>query len=122
MQNLADLRKDYTKATLDVSSVLENPIEQFKKWFDEAAQAEVPEPNAMILATVNQAGNPISSNPTVPFPNAPSPDPRSTLHPQEPPAAAASSSQSTATLCCHQPAARAEPSASLAHAQRHRQK
>jgi pyridoxamine 5'-phosphate oxidase len=60
MQNLADLRKDYTKASLDISSVASHPIEQFNKWFQEAMQAEVPEPNAMVLATVNSDGNPTS--------------------------------------------------------------
>ena len=58
MQQLADLRKEYTKASLDVSNVSVNPIEQFNKWFQEAMQAEVPEPNAMILSTVNADGRP----------------------------------------------------------------
>ncbi len=58
MQNLANIRKDYSKATLDVSSVDQNPIIQFEKWFGEALQAEVMEPNAMNLATVNEHGKP----------------------------------------------------------------
>jgi pyridoxamine 5'-phosphate oxidase len=60
MQSIADIRKDYSKASLDVSNVLNNPIQQFQKWFDEAITAEVPEPNAMNLATVNQDGRPSS--------------------------------------------------------------
>jgi pyridoxamine 5'-phosphate oxidase len=60
MQSIADLRKDYTRATLDVNSVLQNPVEQFQKWFDEALQSGVTEPNAMNLSTVNKDGRPSS--------------------------------------------------------------
>jgi len=60
MQNLANIRKDYRKATLDASSVEENPIKQFDKWFSEALESEVLEPNAMNLATVNEHGSPSS--------------------------------------------------------------
>ena len=58
MQNLANIRKDYRKATLDVSSVNAHPVKQFEQWFQEALQAEVMEPNAMHLATVNDQGKP----------------------------------------------------------------
>ena len=60
MQNIANIRKDYRKATLDVSSVEPDPITQFERWFGEALQAEVNEPNAMNLATVNENGRPSS--------------------------------------------------------------
>ncbi len=60
MQPIADIRKDYTKASLDVKNVSEDPIVQFEKWFKEALAAEVPEPNAMNLATVNRDGRPSS--------------------------------------------------------------
>jgi pyridoxamine 5'-phosphate oxidase len=58
MQNLADLRKDYARASLDISTVAGNPFKQFEQWFDEAQQAQVLEPNAMTLATVNEFGRP----------------------------------------------------------------
>ena len=58
MQNLPNIRKDYRKATLDVSSVDQNPVKQFEKWFGEALNAEVTEPNAMNLATVDPHGKP----------------------------------------------------------------
>lgn len=58
MQAIADLRKEYTRASLDVSSVDAHPVQQFEKWFTEALQAQVPEPNAMTLATVNANGRP----------------------------------------------------------------
>jgi pyridoxamine 5'-phosphate oxidase len=58
MENLANIRKDYSKATLDGSSIEENPVSQFEKWFAEALKAKVPEPNAMNLSTVNEKGKP----------------------------------------------------------------
>jgi pyridoxamine 5'-phosphate oxidase len=60
MQNLAELRKEYTLATLDESSVHKDPIEQFRQWFREAYDAELPEPTAMNLATVTPRGTPTS--------------------------------------------------------------
>jgi pyridoxamine 5'-phosphate oxidase len=60
MQNISDLRKEYSRATLDTSNVLADPIKQFEKWFNEAVQAGITEPNAMHLATVNESGNPSS--------------------------------------------------------------
>jgi pyridoxamine 5'-phosphate oxidase len=60
MQNISDLRKEYSRATLDTSNVLSDPIKQFEKWFDEAVQAGISEPNAMHLATVNEQGKPSS--------------------------------------------------------------
>ena len=60
MHNIANIRKDYRKATLDVASVDKDPLKQFEKWFAEALKAEVMEPNAMNLATVNEAGKPSS--------------------------------------------------------------
>jgi pyridoxamine 5'-phosphate oxidase len=47
MISLSELRKEYSKETLEVSSVGKDPIHQFEKWFDEALRAEVLEPNAM---------------------------------------------------------------------------
>jgi pyridoxamine 5'-phosphate oxidase len=60
MQNIADLRKEYSRSSLDVSSIIKDPIKQFEKWFDEALKAGVTEPNAMHLATVNENGRPSS--------------------------------------------------------------
>ncbi|RNL52396.1 pyridoxamine 5'-phosphate oxidase [Pedobacter jejuensis] len=55
---LQNLRQDYKSATLDEADVDNNPINQFKKWFDNAVEAEVYEPNAMTLATADKAGKP----------------------------------------------------------------
>lgn len=60
MKALADIRKDYTKATLDSTSVDKNPIRQFEKWFDEAIKSEMTEPTAMNLATITSNGSPSS--------------------------------------------------------------
>jgi len=55
---VADLRKDYSQASLMESDVQDDPIAQFEKWFDEALRADVNEPNAMSLATVGADGKP----------------------------------------------------------------
>jgi pyridoxamine 5'-phosphate oxidase len=58
MHKLDKIRKEYSKASLDISNVLTNPIDQFNKWFGEAMEAEVLEPNAMSLATVGSENRP----------------------------------------------------------------
>ena len=50
--NIADLRKSYEKAELSETASDANPLKQFERWLDEAISGEVPEPNAMTLATV----------------------------------------------------------------------
>lgn len=60
MNDIASLRKEYSKAALDTHAVSQDPINQFTKWFNEAITAKVPEPNAMNLATVNENGRPAS--------------------------------------------------------------
>ncbi len=56
--NIADIRKEYTLEKLDISSVKPNPFEQFKDWLHEAMNAQILEPTAMHLATVNAEGKP----------------------------------------------------------------
>lgn len=60
MNDISTLRKDYQKAALDEKSAASEPIKQFTTWFNEAIAAQVPEPNAMNLATVNENGRPAS--------------------------------------------------------------
>jgi pyridoxamine 5'-phosphate oxidase len=55
---LADLRREYMRAELDEQSVASDPITQFRAWFDDALRAQLPEPNAMTLATVGDDGKP----------------------------------------------------------------
>lgn len=56
--SLADLRKDYTLEGLKETDAAPNPFQQFQKWFDQALLAQLPEPNAMTLATATQDGKP----------------------------------------------------------------
>ncbi|WP_151636622.1 pyridoxamine 5'-phosphate oxidase [Noviherbaspirillum aerium] len=58
--SIADLRKDYSRASLSEQDVFPNPIDQFSKWFAEALAAEVPEANAMSVSTVDANGRPSS--------------------------------------------------------------
>jgi len=53
-----NLREDYRASTLEIEDTKNNPLEQFEIWFDEALKAEVPEPNAMTLATATLDGIP----------------------------------------------------------------
>lgn len=55
---LADLRKDYTLQGLTETDADPNPLKQFQKWFDQALEAQLSEPNAMTLATATQDGKP----------------------------------------------------------------
>jgi len=50
--SIADLRKSYERAELNESASQADPLKQFEQWLNEAIAAEVPEPNAMTLATV----------------------------------------------------------------------
>jgi pyridoxamine 5'-phosphate oxidase len=54
--NLADMRQDYQQAELDESTLPPNPIDQFKRWFEETCKSGVIEPNAMSLATATASG------------------------------------------------------------------
>jgi pyridoxamine 5'-phosphate oxidase len=56
--SLNDLRRDYARTTLDVADVDPDPVAQFQRWFAEAMSAELPEPNAMTLATATTDGRP----------------------------------------------------------------
>jgi pyridoxamine 5'-phosphate oxidase len=56
--SLADLRQTYARGALNEADVDVDPIRQFEKWFAEAQAAEVPEPNAMSLATADANGRP----------------------------------------------------------------
>jgi pyridoxamine 5'-phosphate oxidase len=60
MNQLSDLRKDYTQASLDEGSVCKDPFQQFEIWLNEALKAQLPEPNAMVLSTVGLDGSPSS--------------------------------------------------------------
>ncbi len=56
--NLADMRRNYTRSGLSEESADPDPFKQFRQWFEQALQADLAEPNAMALATVNNKGQP----------------------------------------------------------------
>ena len=58
MKDIADLRKSYERAELDEAKSLADPLKQFEHWLEQALAAQVPEPNAMTLATVGADGRP----------------------------------------------------------------
>lgn len=51
-QSIADIRKEYSALSLKASEVDANPVDQFLTWFDMALNAEIMEPNAMTLSTI----------------------------------------------------------------------
>jgi len=52
MTHLANLRKSYERAELNEEASHADPLAQFEQWLKEAIAAEIPEPNAMTVATV----------------------------------------------------------------------
>ena len=56
--NLQNLRQDYRMASLSESDVAADPILQFQKWFSEAINAKLYEPNVMTFATADSDGKP----------------------------------------------------------------
>lgn len=58
MTTLADLRINYSRASLDEADAAPNPFAQFDRWFKEVLDARLPEPNKMTLATVGEGGRP----------------------------------------------------------------
>lgn len=57
-KDIASIRVDYSKKSLDIKDVNNDPLEQFIRWFKEALDAKVVEPNAMTLSTVNAENRP----------------------------------------------------------------
>ena len=55
---IAHLRKSYEQGELDEASAAAQPLRQFELWLEQAIQAQLPEPNAMTLATVGEDGRP----------------------------------------------------------------
>src|SRR3978361_262464 len=52
MTDISQLRKSYERAELSEDASQADPLQQFAQWLTEAISAQVPEPNAMTLATV----------------------------------------------------------------------
>jgi len=56
--DIGDLRSEYTQRGLSENDLHADPIEQFRRWFEEAVAAGIREPNAMTLATATPDGRP----------------------------------------------------------------
>ena len=53
-------RQDYGSLSLEEGSLLADPLEQLSAWVTEADEAEIYEPNAMVLSTIDPDGEPSS--------------------------------------------------------------
>jgi pyridoxamine 5'-phosphate oxidase len=58
MPDIGSLRRDYRQAGLERQDLAADPVEQFRKWFEQARVAGVEEPNATVLATADPEGGP----------------------------------------------------------------
>jgi pyridoxamine 5'-phosphate oxidase len=56
--SIGDRRSEYTQRGLSENDLHTDPIEQFRRWFEEAVAAGIREPNAMTLATATPDGRP----------------------------------------------------------------
>ncbi|MFZ0565663.1 MAG: pyridoxamine 5'-phosphate oxidase [Chlamydiales bacterium] len=59
-QSIEKLRHEYGEVPLLEKELHSDPLKQFSIWLEEAIQAEIMEPNAMVLATVSTTGRPSS--------------------------------------------------------------
>lgn len=57
-KDIQNLRRQYSKSSLSLSSVSKDPFSQFEKWFEEVLSSGFLEPNAMTLATASGSGKP----------------------------------------------------------------
>jgi pyridoxamine 5'-phosphate oxidase len=56
--DISKLRKSYERDALDETASEADPLRQFERWMQQALDAQLPEPNAMTLATVGADGRP----------------------------------------------------------------
>lgn len=57
-EEIARLRKDYTLHALNEEDVALHPVEQFRRWWNDAEQSQIDEMNAMTLSTIDESGMP----------------------------------------------------------------
>lgn len=57
--DLSEFRKEYSDRGLHRADLEAEPLAQFQRWFEQAVELKIPEPNAMSLATVDEAGMPL---------------------------------------------------------------
>lgn len=56
--DLTTMRRDYDEGSFSEDTLAPTWLEQFQRWFDDAVAADLPEPNAMVLATADPDGAP----------------------------------------------------------------
>ena len=56
--DLSEFRREYSSRGLHRADLQADPLDQFAAWFGQASELQVPEPNAMVLATVDERGMP----------------------------------------------------------------
>ena len=56
MKGIQNLRVDYSGHLIKIDKMKNNPIEEFKLWFEDAKNNNIVEPNAMILSTLSNKG------------------------------------------------------------------
>ena len=57
-EQVAEMRRNYQLAGLHETDLAADPVTQFARWFSDAVAAELPEPNAMVVATADADGRP----------------------------------------------------------------
>jgi pyridoxamine 5'-phosphate oxidase len=58
--DLAAAREEYTRGGLTEADLLPDPVAMFSRWYDEARDAGIHEPNAMVVSTADGEGRPSS--------------------------------------------------------------
>ena len=56
--DISNFRREYLKSGIEHDDLLNDPVEQFSLWFDQAKETDIPDPNTMILSTVSKEGQP----------------------------------------------------------------
>lgn len=56
--DIGALRRNYTQRGLTLEDLMPDPYDQFALWFQQAVDAELLEPNALVLSTVSPEGAP----------------------------------------------------------------
>ncbi len=56
--DISQFRREYLKGGMSRTDLAKDPVKQFSLWFDQARTTHVPDPTAMILATVGRNGQP----------------------------------------------------------------
>ncbi len=57
--DITHLREEYRREALNRETLRTDPMEQFRFWFQQAQEAEIREPNAMVLATLSEEAKPL---------------------------------------------------------------